>query len=69
MAQKIRIFVRRGGPNYQEGLKSMKALGAQLGITMHVYGPETHMTAIGNFVSPFLPLPFTYTYHSGHGVG
>ena len=40
------IYVRRGGPNYQEGLRVMKELGDTLGVPMHVFGPETHMTAI-----------------------
>ncbi|EDQ92123.1 uncharacterized protein MONBRDRAFT_35919 [Monosiga brevicollis MX1] len=42
----IRIFVRRGGPNFQEGLKRMRDAGDRLGIPVAVYGPETHMTAI-----------------------
>ncbi|HLC68239.1 MAG TPA: ATP citrate lyase citrate-binding domain-containing protein [Candidatus Bilamarchaeaceae archaeon] len=42
----MRIFVRRGGPNYQEGLENMRALGKELGIPIEVYGPETHMTNI-----------------------
>ena len=42
----VKIFVRRGGPNYQEGLRIMKNLGAELGIPIDVYGPETHMTRI-----------------------
>ncbi len=42
----ISIFVRRGGPNYQEGLRVMKEIGASLNIPLHVFGPETHMTAI-----------------------
>ena len=40
------IYVRRGGPNYQEGLRVMKELGDTLGVPMHVFGPETHMTSI-----------------------
>ena len=40
------IFVRRGGPNYQEGLRVMREVGQKLGLNMHVFGPETHMTAI-----------------------
>eukprot|EP00056_Hartaetosiga_gracilis_P009079 m.130072 g.130072 ORF g.130072 m.130072 type:complete len:1078 (+) comp13055_c2_seq4:64-3297(+) len=44
--QNIKIYVRRGGPNYQEGLRSMQDAGERLHIDMHVYGPETHMTAI-----------------------
>jgi ATP-citrate lyase beta-subunit len=42
------IYVRRGGPNYQEGLRIMKELGKELGIPIDVYGPETHMTRIVN---------------------
>ena len=42
----VSIFVRRAGPNYQEGLRVMREVGASLGITIHVFGPETHMTAI-----------------------
>jgi len=43
---KVKIYVRRGGPNYQEGLFRMRALGEKLGIPIEVYGPETHMTKI-----------------------
>ena len=42
----VKIYVRRGGPNYQEGLKMMQKLGEELGIPIEVYGPETHMTRI-----------------------
>jgi succinyl-CoA synthetase beta subunit len=42
----VRIYVRRGGPNYQTGLKLMRSLGDELGIPIEVYGPETHMTQI-----------------------
>lgn len=43
---KVSIFVRRAGPNYQEGLRVMREVGASLSIPIHVFGPETHMTAI-----------------------
>jgi ATP-citrate lyase beta-subunit len=43
---KVKIYVRRGGPNYQEGLAKMRALGETLGVPIEVYGPETHMTKI-----------------------
>ena len=46
IAHGVKIFVRRGGPNYQEGLKAMRLLGESLGVPIHVYGPETHITAI-----------------------
>lgn len=42
----ISIFVRRAGPNYQEGLRVMREVGQTLGVPIHVFGPETHMTAI-----------------------
>lgn len=42
----VRIYVRRGGPNYQEGLAKMRKLGETLGVPIDVYGPETHMTKI-----------------------
>ena len=45
-AHKVRIFVRRGGPNYQEGLKNMRLLGETLGVEIQVFGPETHITEI-----------------------
>ena len=43
---KVKIFVRRGGPNYQEGLQMMERLGDELGLPIQVFGPETHMTKI-----------------------
>jgi ATP citrate (pro-S)-lyase len=43
---KVKIYVRRGGPNYQTGLAQMRELGKQLGVPIEVYGPETHMTKI-----------------------
>jgi ATP citrate (pro-S)-lyase len=43
---KVKIYVRRGGPNYQQGLAQMRELGEKLGVPIQVYGPETHMTKI-----------------------
>jgi ATP citrate (pro-S)-lyase len=43
---KVRIWVRRAGPNYQEGLKNIKAVGQELGLNMHVFGPEMHVSGI-----------------------
>ena len=43
---KTRIFVRRGGPNYEKGLQDIKAAAERLGLDMEVYGPETHVTDI-----------------------
>jgi len=43
---KVKIYVRRGGPNYQEGLRNMRELGRTLGVPVEVFGPEAHMTSI-----------------------
>ncbi|KAK3714938.1 beta subunit of ATP citrate lyase [Vermiconidia calcicola] len=43
---KVQIWVRRAGPNYQEGLKNIKAVGQELGLKMHVFGPEMHVSGI-----------------------
>ena len=45
-AANMRIYVRRGGPNYQAGLQLMRQLGTDTGIPIEVYGPETSMTVI-----------------------
>ncbi len=42
----VRIYVRRGGPNYKEGLEKMRRLGEEIKVPLEVYGPETHMTRI-----------------------
>jgi ATP citrate (pro-S)-lyase len=36
----VKIWVRRAGPNYQEGLKNIKSVGQELKLDIHVYGPE-----------------------------
>jgi ATP-citrate lyase beta-subunit len=41
-----KIFVRRGGPNYQTSLKISKKCGEGWGLGMEVFGSETHITAI-----------------------
>ncbi|MEE9541907.1 MAG: ATP citrate lyase citrate-binding domain-containing protein [Candidatus Bipolaricaulota bacterium] len=43
---RVQIYVRRGGPNYKEGLENMRKLGERIEIPLEVYGPETHMTRI-----------------------
>eukprot|EP00039_Didymoeca_costata_P001244 m.50999 g.50999 ORF g.50999 m.50999 type:complete len:1070 (+) comp10700_c0_seq3:46-3255(+) len=42
----IKVYVRRGGPNYQEGLATLRKVGEKLKLPMYVYGPEQHMTSI-----------------------
>lgn len=43
---KVKIYVRRGGPNYKEGLELMRKVGEEIGVPIEVYGPELHMTRI-----------------------
>ena len=45
-AHAVKIYVRRGGPNHQEGLRAMREVGESLRLPIFVFGPETHMTAI-----------------------
>ncbi|XP_076627273.1 ATP-citrate synthase [Colletes latitarsis] len=54
---KIQIFVRRAGPNYQEGLRIIREVGRRLGIPVYVFGPETHMTAICAMALGKKPIP------------
>jgi len=43
---KVKIYVRRGGPNEKEGLKLMKDVGEEIGVPIEVYDRYTHMTRI-----------------------
>ncbi|KAI1269522.1 ATP-citrate synthase subunit 2 [Xylariaceae sp. FL1019] len=40
------IWVRRAGPNWQEGLKNMKGATQELGLDAHVFGPDMHVSGI-----------------------
>jgi len=42
----VKIFVRRGGPNYQAGLAMMKKLEKEIEVPIEVHGPELHMTRV-----------------------
>ncbi|OXB71538.1 UNVERIFIED_CONTAM: hypothetical protein H355_003490 [Colinus virginianus] len=55
---KVRVYVRRGGPNYQEGLKRMREIGEELNIKVKVFGPETYITSI---------IPFSLNDDDGGG--
>jgi ATP citrate (pro-S)-lyase len=46
VTHRVSVYVRRGGPNYQEGLDLMRELGDRISLPIHVFGPETHITAI-----------------------
>lgn len=42
----VKIYVRRGGPNYEAGLARIRDAGKRLGLDMEVHGPEMHMTKV-----------------------
>lgn len=42
----VRIYVRRGGPNYVQGLAKIREAAERLGLDMQIHGPEMHMTAV-----------------------
>lgn len=46
LKQKIKIYVRRGGPNYKQGLELIKQEVEKLHIPIEIYGPEIHMTRV-----------------------
>ena len=43
---RVSVFVRRGGPNYQAGLKMMRDVGQAIGVDMAVFGPEENIVSI-----------------------
>ncbi|KAL3915222.1 MAG: hypothetical protein SGILL_005749, partial [Bacillariaceae sp.] len=45
-AHNIKIWIRRAGPNYQEGLQMMRECSNMTGLDIKIYGPETHITAV-----------------------
>ncbi len=42
----VKIYVRRGGPNYQSGLQMMLDCAQKTGLHIEVFGPETHLTSV-----------------------
>jgi len=45
-AVNAKIYVRRGGPNYEKGLVRIREVCERLGLPIDVYGPEAHMTRV-----------------------
>lgn len=43
---KVSIYIRRGGPNWQEGLRLIKNAGEELDLPMETYGPDMHVSGI-----------------------
>jgi len=42
----VKIYVRRGGPNYEKGLRDIQDAANRLGLWIDVHGPDTHITDI-----------------------
>jgi succinyl-CoA synthetase beta subunit len=42
----VKIFIRRGGPNYKAGLKLMDELKERTKLSITIHGPETEMVSI-----------------------
>ncbi len=47
---KVKIYVRRGGPNEKQGLELMKQVGEETGIPIEVYDRYTHMTRVVDLI-------------------
>ena len=45
LQHKVQIWVRRAGPNYQEGLQMLRNCSNTTKLDIKIYGPETHITA------------------------
>lgn len=45
-AHKVKMYVRRGGPNWQEGLRLLKNAGEELDLPMEIFGPDMHVSGI-----------------------
>ena len=45
-SNKVSIWVRRAGPNYQEGLQMLRECSNETGLDIKIFGPETHITAV-----------------------
>ena len=45
-SNRVSIWVRRAGPNYQEGLQMLRECSNETGLDIKIYGPETHITAV-----------------------
>jgi len=46
LQHKVQIWVRRAGPNYQEGLQMLRNCSNTTKLDIKIYGPETHITAV-----------------------
>jgi ATP citrate (pro-S)-lyase len=50
----MKIFVRRGGPNFEAALKMVKDAEPGIGVPIDVFGPDTHMTKIVHLASDYI---------------
>lgn len=42
----VKMYIRRGGPNWQEGLRLIKNAGEELDLPMEIFGPDMHVSGI-----------------------
>ena len=47
---KVKIYVRRGGPNEKQGLELMRQVGEETGVPIEVYDRFTHMTRVVDLI-------------------
>jgi len=52
-----KVYVRRGGPNYQAGLQMMRDCATKTGVSIEVFGPETHITSVVSYALGVKPMP------------
>eukprot|EP01006_Ploeotia_vitrea_P029527 TRINITY_DN62051_c0_g1_i1.p1 TRINITY_DN62051_c0_g1~~TRINITY_DN62051_c0_g1_i1.p1 ORF type:complete len:447 (+),score=74.18 TRINITY_DN62051_c0_g1_i1:37-1377(+) len=50
----FKIFVRRGGPNYERALDLMRQIAPALGVEVEVFGPQVSMTTIVGLAHEYL---------------
>ena len=55
LAGSIKIYIRRAGPNYQEGLKMMLKLRQESGLFIRVFGPEQDAVSVCPLALGFVP--------------
>ncbi|KAF0990208.1 hypothetical protein HZS_3953 [Henneguya salminicola] len=63
ISHSISVFVRRGGPNYEEGLKNIRDTCINLRIPVYVFGIDLHMTSIVSMALGLSPITNTMEFN------
>lgn len=63
-AADFKIFVRRGGPNFEKALELMKSSAPALGVDVEVFGPDVNMTHIVDRAAEYIK-----QYDAAHAAG